>query len=83
MQDQDTKIEGGVESINWKEGLISIGKAIRTLELIKYIVQRSRKITNGKVIIHISNKILLREIYKPINKESNVTGEVSATVGAI
>ena len=42
--DQDNEIEGGVESRQWGDGLIAAGEAIGVLDLVKYIVQRSKNL---------------------------------------
>ena len=81
--EQEIELEGGVESKAWGEGLIAIGEATGTLDLIKYIVQRSKNIPSSEVVIYTDNKTVLKEVYRPINKESDVTGEVGTTITAI
>ena len=51
-----------------------------TLDLIKYIIKRSRNIDRGKVVVYINNKTVIKDIYKPINKESDVIGEAGAII---
>ena len=81
--DQNSVMEGGVESNTWGDGLISAGEAVGTLDLISTIVKKSRSITTGEVVIYIDNKTVVREILKDINKESDVTGEAGAIITQI
>ena len=81
--EQNREIEGGVDSNIWGEGMIPAGKATGLLDLITYITSRCRNIDRGEVVVYADDKTVIREIYKPINKESNATGEAGATIAAI
>ena len=81
--EQEIEIEGGVESNTWVDGMIIVGEAIGLLDLIEYITKRSKKIDNGKVVICADNMNIIKEIYKPIMRESDVTGESGATIATI
>ena len=81
--ENDIEIEGRVDFENWTEGMISSGEAIETLDLIQYIIARSTNIESDEVVVFIDNKTILKEMYKPINKESNITSEAGATVAII
>ena len=77
------EIEGGVESDTWGDGLISAGEAVGTLDLITNIVNKSKNITEGEVVVYSNNKTVVKEINKEINKESNVMGEAGAIITQI
>jgi len=59
------------------------GEAIGVLDLIKYIVKRSKNITSGEIIVYMDNKTVIRNINETVNKESDVTGEAGAMIVAI
>ena len=63
--------------------MVAGGEAIGTLDLINYIVKRAKNIENGEIIVYMDNKLVINNIKKDAHKESDVTGEVGATVAAI
>ena len=77
------EIEGGVDSKSWTKVMIPLGEAIGTLDFTQYIISRSKNIKSGKVVVLIDNKTILKEIYKLINKESNIMLEVGVTIATI
>jgi len=80
---QDAEIEGGIESKKWAEGLVPVGEAIGLLDLIKQIVQKTKSIPSGEIVVYSDNKYIIKKINNPAHKESDVTGDAGATITAI
>ena len=81
--EQEIEIERGVNLKIQGDSIIPPREAIRTLDLIKYITKRSRNIDRDEVVVYIDNKIVIKDIYKPINKESDIIGEAGVMVAVI
>jgi len=81
--EQEINIEGRIESNTWAEGIVPVGEAIGVLDVIKYVVKRTRNITGGELVVYSDNKTIINNINKPAHKESNVTGEAGAIITAI
>lgn len=63
--------------------MIPAREAIGILDLVWYITKRSRNISRREFVICINNKTNLKNIYKKVCKESNVTYEAGAIIIAI
>ena len=63
--------------------MVPAREAISALDLIKYIVIRTKHIESREMIMHIGNKTVSREINKKVRKESNIIGKAGATVTEI
>ena len=68
-----TRIEGGVESKNWKDSMIPAGESIGTLDLVWYIIRRCKHIESREVVIYSNNKMNLKNINRKVCRESEVT----------
>ena len=59
-QRNEEEIIEGVESIEWKEGLVPAGEGIRLLDLVKNAVKNTAKLVEGEITTHNDNKKLLK-----------------------
>ena len=77
------KLKKAIENEKWNNRMIPAGKAISTLDLVKYIIKKTGNISSREIIIFIDNKANLNSIYKHASKVSNVTQEASAIIKEI
>ena len=50
---------GGIKSTKWNTGLIPAGKGLGLLALIKHIINNTRQLEQGKIVIYNDNKKLI------------------------
>ena len=62
------EIAGGIENKKWDNRMIPASEAISTLDIVKYIIKKTRNISSREIIIFIDNKANLNSIHKKISK---------------
>ena len=67
----------------WDYGTIEGGEATVLLDLVTTIVYKSKYITEGRIIIGNDNKLLVKAIINPIQKENQFTIGAGAEISMI
>ena len=74
------KIEGGVETTKWGNGMMSAGEVLGSLALVKEIVNKTKNLNTGEVTACSDNKHVLNNLENEVKKESQSDVEAGATV---
>ena len=83
IKDNAVETMGRIKLTKWNTGLILAGEGLGLLALIKHIINNTRQLEQGKIVIYNDNKKLIREIDKVIVKDSEYTKEAGMVIAQI